>query len=313
LILIWLLITPPACIFGYFVRGGMKGVSIVLFGMIVVAFVVGNLVIVTDVSENVSQDILEHAAKDRIQDALKNNWTNTAVIAALMFSMVSSYGFPLDPDAHLREFNGGKRIEQYFGYQVNEVVQYYFFLFSCISFVEYIVAMMLASIHLMWTEALSMEDMELYYKDNRMAPAAPLVWLFCGAFWHMLSTAILYYYYHYEIGWSFGLLLLLGVVYLAKEMRAVSKWEPAWKRLARVSIRARTLSSSITAMKGVSALKSKQVSPEIPTENPSIESEQVSPHEASAGPAWEDNFSGQPVPSEKTPQKAPRKKRGPLR
>ena len=88
-----------------------------------------------------------HAEKK--QEALKSNWTNTAVIAALMFSMVVPYGFPLDSGLRLREFNGGQRAEEKFGYLFNEVMQVSFYHAVCFSFWEYLIAMLLAAFHLM--------------------------------------------------------------------------------------------------------------------------------------------------------------------
>ena len=63
-------------------------------------------------------------------------------------------------------------------------------------FVEYLISFSVASIHLMWTEALSADDAKEYYKVNSLAPASPMIWLFCGAVWHLVATAILYFYAH---------------------------------------------------------------------------------------------------------------------
>jgi hypothetical protein len=227
---LWLLVTLYSAIASYFLRNGIESAAQTFAVLCLAGIGVLNLIMVTDVSEIVSADILEHAAEDRIQDALKNNWTNTAVLAALMFSMVAGYGFPLDADLHLREFIGGKMIEARYGYEWNETVQYTFFTCTCLSFVEYLIAMLLAAIHLMWTEALSMEDMKLYYMDNPLAPAAPLVWLLCGSVWHLGATTILYYYSSQS--WFFLGVNVLGFVYLGKELRDVSSWSPKRDKLA---------------------------------------------------------------------------------
>ena len=79
--------------------------------------------------------------------------------------------------------------------------------------------MLLASIHLMWTESLSAEHVAQYYVDNPLAPAAPLMWLFCGAFWHLIATEMLFYYTH-EAGWAFLIFVVVGFAYLGAEVRS---------------------------------------------------------------------------------------------
>merc|ERR1719191_2400319 len=133
---------------------------------------------------------------------------------------------PKSATMSLREFPGGSKIDAHFGFQWNEIIQYLFFLFSCFSYMEYLIAILLAAMHLQWTDALSPDDMMQYHKDNPMAPAAPLIWLFCAACWHLLATGLLYHYSHHEIGWSFGLILVLGLSYLGKELIDVSSWAP---------------------------------------------------------------------------------------
>ena len=131
---------------------------------------------VTDVSEVVSAAILEHADPDRIQASLKNNWTNAAVISALLFGIVAGYAQPKSSSMSLREFPGGQFMTSKLGFDANEKIQYFFFYCSILSFIEYLVAILLATIHLMWTDSLSPEDMKQYHKDNPSAPAAPLMW-----------------------------------------------------------------------------------------------------------------------------------------
>ena len=65
--------------------------------MVMVNLVILNLVVVLDFSEAISRDLLEHSTPDRIQDALKNNWTNTALLAALLFTIAATYPFPHGP------------------------------------------------------------------------------------------------------------------------------------------------------------------------------------------------------------------------
>jgi hypothetical protein len=218
---------PPICIAMYFLRNGTESaLQAALWGLFAL-FILTNYVAVTDAAEVVSADILEHAHDDRIQDSMKNNWTNTAVISALMFSIVAGYGFPLDGELRLREFPGGYIMESRWGFQWNELVQYGFFFCTILSFVEYLISIMLAAMHLMWTDALSHEDMKQYHKDNASAQGAPLIWLFCAAFWHLIATTMFYCYTHYEIGWwSFPLLNTLGGIYLAKELFHISTWVP---------------------------------------------------------------------------------------
>jgi hypothetical protein len=217
---------PPICIAFYFLRNGTESALQAALHGVFAILILGNFVAVTDAAELVSTDILEHAHDDRIQDSMKNNWTNTAVISALMFSIVAGYGFPLDPELRLREFPGGYIVDAKMGFQWNEIIQYMFFWCTVLSFVEYLISILLASMHLMWTDALSNDDMRQYHKDNPMAQAAPLIWLFCAAFWHMMATFILYFYSHHEVGWTFALLCVLGLAYLLKELYGISTWAP---------------------------------------------------------------------------------------
>merc|ERR1719313_807780 len=126
----------------FFLRDGIATALQGLLWAIFVGLITLNLVAVTDVAEVVSADILEHAHKDRIQGALKNNWTNTAVIAALLFGMVASYGQPKSATMSLREFPGGNVIERRFGFQWNELIQYLFYICSCLAFMEYLIAIL---------------------------------------------------------------------------------------------------------------------------------------------------------------------------
>ena len=58
---------------------------------------------------NMSDDMLDNADVHHLQDAMKNNWTNTSVLSALMIAIVFSYGFPYDGEAELLEFPGGRK------------------------------------------------------------------------------------------------------------------------------------------------------------------------------------------------------------
>ena len=58
-----------------------------------------------------------------------------------------------------------------------------------------------------------------YCVDNPLAPAAPVVWLFCGTFWHVLATAILSYYTDYKAGFAPLIVVVIGLAYLGRDMR----------------------------------------------------------------------------------------------
>ena len=158
----WLILVPPFCVALYFLRDGIASAMQALLWAVYVGLVISNLVAVTDVAELVSADILEHAHKDRIQSSLKNNWTNTAVIAALLFGMVASYAQPKSATMTLREFPGGRLFESKFGFQWNEIIQYQFYICSCLAFMEYLIAILLAAMHLQWTDGLAAEHMYQY-------------------------------------------------------------------------------------------------------------------------------------------------------
>merc|ERR1712205_212124 len=78
-----------------------------------------------------------------------------------------------------------------------------------VSFVEYVLSFLLATIHLMYTEALTSQDAKDYYEHNKNAPAAPMIWLFCGMIWHLLATLI-FYFFSYYFGWVFIIPVIHG-------------------------------------------------------------------------------------------------------
>jgi hypothetical protein len=204
---------------------GFSPAVISFFYVICIGAMICNFLAVFEFSEAVSQDLLEHASDDRIQDALKNNWTNTALLSALLFTIVAGYGLPFDSEAFPNNFHGAKVLIT----ETNPIVAYHlgiiYYLMVSVSFADYVVSFLLSTIHLMWTEALSAEDAKQYYADNRSAPAAPMIWLVCGTCWHLLATEILFFY-----GYFWGCLFLIPVIivgiYFVGEMRKVSKWSP---------------------------------------------------------------------------------------
>jgi hypothetical protein len=94
-----------------------------------------------------------------------------------------------------------------------------------ISFVQYVVSMIVASIHLMFTEPLSVDDAAKYYRDNPRAPAEPLMWFFCAFFWHVIATTLLFQASHHA-GWTYVLWTLGGVLWLVKVWHESSVWSP---------------------------------------------------------------------------------------
>ena len=194
------------------------------FGVLVVL----NLVVVIEVSEDVSKDLLEFSAPERMKDALRNNWTNTALLAALNFTIVVSYGFPFDAGAELMEFPGSLQIVNFLGQEFAWMVSLVYYFCVSLSVTEYVVSMISATLHLMFTEPLSTEDADQYYKDNSRAPAEPLMWFLCAAFWHIIATAILFQA-SFGQGWSFLLWMLGGALWIAKVWHESSVWAPKQK------------------------------------------------------------------------------------
>ena len=147
-----------------------------------------------------------------------------------MFTIVATYGIPFDSEMELREFPGGYMIKQGLGYEASFQISILFIVCTSLSFVEYLISFLLASVHLMWTEALSPEDAKEYVEVNSLAPAAPVMWLVCGAFWNIIATVLLYYYAH-PFAWVALLVVAVGAVYFANEVRITSAWAPKRKTL----------------------------------------------------------------------------------
>jgi hypothetical protein len=191
--------------------------------------VIFNLIIVVEVSEDVSTDLLENSTPGMMKDALRNNWTNTALLAALNFTIVVTYGFPLDSQSEISEFHGFLNIANAMGHGGSDKIKLIFVFSVCLSYTEYVVAMMSATIHLMFTEPLSPEDAAQYFQDNMRSPAEPLMWFLCAAFWHIIATTILFQTAFGDAGWSFVLWMLAGVLWLVKVWRESSVWSPPSK------------------------------------------------------------------------------------
>ena len=142
------------CIVEYIRTGDLE--AVLLWATFVIC-AIANAVIVIEISQGVSKDILQRAHPDFIQESLRNNWKNTAVLAGLMFTIVATDGFPFDfeltylsiiSELVLREFNGGQKLDSdpVFGRNAKRQVQTLFFLSVSICFTEYFVSMLLASI-----------------------------------------------------------------------------------------------------------------------------------------------------------------------
>ena len=90
------------------------GADITYFFEIVVCFYFAAIIFTFPVflfefAGNMSDDMLDNADVYHLQDAMKNNWTNTSVLSALKIAIVFSYGFPYDGEAELLEFPGGRK------------------------------------------------------------------------------------------------------------------------------------------------------------------------------------------------------------
>jgi hypothetical protein len=96
----------------------------------------------------------------------------------------------------------------------------------CLGFTEYLVAMIVSTIHMMFTEPLSATDLRQYVSDNARAPAEPLMWFVCAAFWHVIATTILFQSSFGETGRYYILWILLGVIWLIKVWCESSSWKP---------------------------------------------------------------------------------------
>ena len=101
-----------------------------------------------------------------------------------------------------------------------------FMIMVSLAVVEYLIAMLTATIHVMYTEALSAEDAAQYFYDNPLAPASPAVWLVCGSCWHVLATTIFYWTTHQE-GYIFLIAATLGAFVIGNTIREASNWAPS--------------------------------------------------------------------------------------
>jgi len=227
-----------------------------LWGFFVVIFFT-NIIIVIEGSEALSRDLLEHATAERVQDCLKSSWTNTALLSALMFTIVVSYGMPFDGEKQLSEFPGGQRVLSTMGVIETGHI-YMIFTFSLlISFAEYFVSMTTATIHLLYTDGLSAQHAAEYFVDNPRSPAEPLIWFATAAIWHLIATAILFQSTFPEKGWTFIPFFCPGVYWLYLVLKTASAWKPTpvdqidEKKLANLpqSIRATIMGQDATAAK----------------------------------------------------------------
>ena len=172
-------------------------------------------------SEAISKNLLEHAHHDSIKDAMKNNWTNTAIVSALLFTIVAGTGM----DSNLEDQSeAGKDVSETIGHAVQHEVEVVFIFCISLSFTQYLVSFLTASIHMMWTESLSAEDAMDYYKTNPIAPAAPMLWLCFGAIWHMVVTVARYVYTHKQGGLFFAIPVMIGILLIYADVRTAWRW-----------------------------------------------------------------------------------------
>jgi hypothetical protein len=193
----------------------------------VVIAIVSNFVCVLEFSESISHDLLEHASEERVQEALKNNWTNTALVSALLFTIIAGAGM----ESRLEDSTKGAELKEQLG-DTQDLVQVLYLLMVSLSFMEYLGSFLIASIHLMWTEALTADDAKEYYTDNPLAPASPMMWLCFGAMWHLIANCVQYFYTHEQYGLVYLIPVIFGVIYLYFEMRTASAWAPKRKTVS---------------------------------------------------------------------------------
>jgi hypothetical protein len=124
------------------------------------------------------------------------------------------------------EFPGALAISNWLGASAANRISLLYVFCVCLSFMEYVVAFMTASIHLMFTEPLNAENAAQYFTDNLRAPAEPLLWFLCAAFWHIIATTIIMQASFGEGGWSFIIWMFVGVLWIGKVWRESSLWAP---------------------------------------------------------------------------------------
>jgi NADH:ubiquinone oxidoreductase subunit 6 (subunit J) len=198
--------------------------------ILLLAMLVGNVIAVIEFSEMMSLDLLEHSAHDKIQDALKSSWTNTALLAALLFTIVAAYGFPYDGELELRHFPLPREYSLFFeSTEMSTHVYGAYAIIISIAFWEYLIAMLTATVHLMFTDGLSVEDAREYVHANPSSPASPIVWLVCGSVWHALATLILFQTTN-EFGYFFIVVGAVAMLVLYVHIREAAGWAPEAKK-----------------------------------------------------------------------------------
>jgi hypothetical protein len=186
--------------------------------------------LVVEVAETMSADLLEHANTEQLHETMKNTWTNCSVMSALMLTVVAPYAFPFDAEHELGEFPGSRRDVAVFGVRLAGEMQHLFLIAVAVSITQYFLSMMAAAIHLLYTAALSEEDMLNYVVDNRAAPAESLVWFFSGLGWHSFATVYLIGRGHSKMGmWVMLFAVVISACFLFLYVYKASVWEPPAK------------------------------------------------------------------------------------
>jgi hypothetical protein len=177
-----------------------------------VGAIIGNFWVVVDFSESLSKDLLEHASPERIQESLKNNWTNTAILSGLLFTIVASYSTEVYfEDERLKEASDG--------------LMFLYMLFLSVSFGEYLIAIITATVHLTYTDSLSAVDAVTYYRDNPRSPGGPAVWMVCAIFWHIMATWMLYQSTTL-FAYLFPIAMAIALFWVVSTIRQASRWAP---------------------------------------------------------------------------------------
>lgn len=198
----------------------------------VICFEIGLAVLslqcVVELSIMMSRDLLKHlSSREKLPAALKETWVNTSVLSTLMLTVVLPYGYPFDADKELHLFPGGLKDVESYGVEMTVVLHDSFLLAVCISVANYIIAVISATVHLLYTAALSEQDMLQYIADNPAAPAEAMMWFLAGLGWHSCATMYLVNRGNAAKGfWG-----VLGAVFytlfcLRHYVRGASQWVP---------------------------------------------------------------------------------------
>jgi hypothetical protein len=207
-----------------------------------------------------SVDILEwftadHNNPDKLRNALKDVWSNTSVLAALLLTIIFSYGMPVDAEHELMLFPGGRVTVQKYGVEGADISRHLFMMVLCMSLLLYFLSMMSATLHMMYTAALSEEDFCHYLDDNQGAPAEPAILLCTGLIWHGIATMYLFDLSNPGAGrWVVGVVGFIGILKLVTFSRKASSFKPPKEENAGAHEGRKTMKSILSKQRTVLAL-----------------------------------------------------------